>query len=221
MDEPLIVGVIDEPEIDKAELARQMGADVLEARFDLWNTSMDTSRQVLRDLKKVGLDIIGTNRWIIEGGGFEGSEPDRIGFLISCMDLLDYVDIELECEMRDYVVERAKKQGVKVIVSYHNFEFTPDKDELLGIVSRMKACGADIGKVATMVNDLHDSLRLFELLLDANMRLSVIGMGELGRHTRIIAPIYGSVLNYGSVGGAVAPGQMRVEEMRKVWGWLL
>ena len=99
MDEPLIVGVIDEPEIDKAELARQMGADVLEARFDLWKTSMDTSRQVLRDLKKVGLDIIGTNRWIIEGGGFEGSEPDRIGFLISCMDLLDYVDIELECEI--------------------------------------------------------------------------------------------------------------------------
>ncbi|VUT28253.1 MAG: 3-dehydroquinate dehydratase [Candidatus Syntrophoarchaeum sp. GoM_oil] len=79
----------------------------------------------------------------------------------------------------------------------------------------MKACGADIGKIATMVNDLRDCIRLFELLLDCDIPLSVIGMGELGRHTRVIAPIYGSVLNYGSVGEAVAPGQMRVGEMRR------
>jgi len=80
----------------------------------------------------------------------------------------------------------------------------------------MKACGADIGKIATMVNDLHDCLRLFELLLDSPMRLSVITMGELGRHARVIAPIYGSALNYGFVREAVAPGQMSVGEMKRL-----
>ena len=214
-DKPLIVGVIDKPLIERAELAEEMGAEVLEARLDLWGLSLDDTRKFLKDLKSIGLEIIGTNRWELEGGRFEGDEEDRIDILISCLDLLDYVDIELGCQMRDYVIKGAWKHGVSVIVSYHNFEITPDKDELSDIVERMKTCGADIGKIATMVNDLRDCLRLFELLLDSSMKLSVIGMGELGKHTRIIAPIYGSVLNYGSVGEAVAPGQMRVGEMRK------
>ncbi len=215
-DEPLIVGVIDEPAIGEAELAEELGADILEARLDLWDLSLEDTRKFLKDLKSIGLEIIGTNRWELEGGKFEGDEEDRIDILISCLDLLDYVDIELGCQMRDYVIKEARKHGVRVIVSYHNFELTPASFELSEIVSRMKKCGGDIGKIATMVNDLRDCLRLFELLLDADMPLSVIGMGELGRHTRVIVPIYGSVLNYGSVGEAVAPGQMRVGEMR---GW--
>jgi 3-dehydroquinate dehydratase-1 len=215
-DEPLIVGVIDEPSIEKARIAEAMGADILEARLDLWGLSLEDTRKFLKGLKRIGLNVIGTNRWKLEGGRFEGDEEDRIDSLIACLDLLDYVDIELGSRMRDYVIREAQKYVVRVIVSYHNFELTPASDELSDIVSKMKACGADIGKIATMVNDLHDCLRLFELLLDCDMKLSLITMGELGRHTRIIAPIYGSVLNYGSVGEAVAPGQMRVGEMKDI-----
>ena len=215
-DEPLIVGVIDEPAIEKAQLAEAMGADVLEARLDLWGLSPEDTRKFLKGLKSLGLKVIGTNRWRLEGGRFEGDEADRIDSLIASLDLIDLVDIELGCEMRDYVIEEARKHGVRVIVSYHNFELTPASDELSEIVSSMKASGADIGKIATMVNDLHDCLRLFELLLDSQMKLSVIGMGELGKHTRVIAPIYGSVLNYASVGEAVAPGQMKVGEMKEI-----
>lgn len=213
---PLIVGVIDEPDLKSAQLAKKDGADVLEARLDLWGLSLEDTRRFLLKLKRIGLEIIGTNRWELEGGRFKEDEETRIEFLIHMLDIFDYVDIELECRVRDDVIRKAKEQGVEVIVSCHNFELTPDEDELSMIVSRMKACGADIGKIATMVNDLHDCLRLFELLLDSPMRLSVITMGELGRHARVIAPIYGSALNYGFVREAVAPGQMSVGEMKRL-----
>jgi len=42
-------------------------------------------------------------------------------------------------------------------------------------------------------------------------------MGNIGKHSRIMAPIYGSLLTYGYVRNPVAPGQMRVDEIRK---WL-
>ena len=41
-----------------------------------------------------------------------------------------------------------------------------------------------------------------------------IAMGDLGRHSRVIAPIYGSVMTYGYVDAPTAPGQLRVDELK-------
>ena len=41
-----------------------------------------------------------------------------------------------------------------------------------------------------------------------------IAMGDLGRHSRVIAPIYGSVMTYGYMDAPTAPGQLRVDELK-------
>ena len=56
-------------------------------------------------------------------------------------------------------------------------------------------------------------LGLFEATLSAKRPVCTIAMGEIGAHSRIIAPVYGSLLTYGYVRKPVAPGQMRVDQV--------
>ncbi len=57
-------------------------------------------------------------------------------------------------------------------------------------------------------------MRILGLLLDADMPLCMIAMGNIGRHLRAVAPLYGSVLTYGFVAKSTAPGQMSLAELR-------
>jgi 3-dehydroquinate dehydratase-1 len=43
-------------------------------------------------------------------------------------------------------------------------------------------------------------------------------MGDLGKHTRVIAPFYGSVLTYASVENTILtpPGQLPVDKLKKI-----
>ncbi|MDL5501677.1 MAG: type I 3-dehydroquinate dehydratase [Candidatus Methanoperedens sp.] len=38
----------------------------------------------------------------------------------------------------------------------------------------------------------------------------------MGKHSRIMAPLYGSVMTYGYVDIPVAPGQLRVDELKNM-----
>jgi Type I 3-dehydroquinase len=52
----------------------------------------------------------------------------------------------------------------KVIVSYHDFEETPDDETLRNLVDAMFGCGGDIAKVAATATDISDSARMLQLL---------------------------------------------------------
>ncbi len=82
------------------------------------------------------------------------------------------------------------------------------------ILSESARAGADISKIAVMPSSLRDVLALLEVTLESESPVCTIAMGKLGMHSRVIAPIYGSVLTYGFVEDAVAPGQMRVDELK-------
>jgi len=41
----------------------------------------------------------------------------------------------------------------------------------------------------------------------------MIAMGDLGRHMRALAPLYGSALTYAYVAESTAPGQMSLSEL--------
>ena len=66
--------------------------------------------------------------------------------------------------------------GCKVILSHHNYESTPDDEELEDIIGSMFAAGADIAKVAAMARDITDAFRMLAL----NKRAS----GEGDKYTR-------------------------------------
>jgi 3-dehydroquinate dehydratase-1 len=191
-----------------AEMAKEDGADTLELRFDRIKVNKDEAVRLLKEIKRVGLSIIGTKRPTFPG-------EDRKGFFSAIISFVDAVDLEVEEEI-ETIVSMAKAEGKKVIISYHNYEETPKPDTLKKILSSMRKKGADIVKIATFIKSKEDLVRL--LLLTNNYKtlpIITIGMGEIGRISRIIAPIFGSCLTYGYINKPQAPGQMKVSTLKK------
>ncbi|HDJ38001.1 MAG TPA: type I 3-dehydroquinate dehydratase [Methanosarcinales archaeon] len=221
----IVAAIADDP-LKNAIRAVHEGADMIEIRIDLLNPniqvgSLHSLHSLLEDLKDaIELPIIVTNRMRAEGGGFAGSEEERIKILLAAIEMTDLVDIELqtESEYRDAVVGRAKENGGSVIVSHHDFSETPDRAVMRRILSDCFNSGADIAKLAVTPHSYLDALHLLEVTLDCASKsksVCTIGMGEYGVHTRVIAPLYGSTLAYVSVGAATAPGQLSIRELKR------
>ena len=85
-----------------------------------------------------------------------------------------------------------------------------------GVIRESLDAGADIAKLAVMPNSLQDVLRLLDVTLKANGPVCTIAMGEKGKHSRVIAPVYGSVMTYGYVDTPTAPGQLKVDELKYI-----
>ncbi|MDW7726899.1 MAG: type I 3-dehydroquinate dehydratase [Candidatus Methanoperedens sp.] len=211
-----IVAAIGKNPVESATRAKHLGADILELRIDLLDED-EGAPETLNSLKNTGLPVIITNRMKQEGGAWEKSEDERIDVLLSLMPLADAVDIELCAKDRDMVVKEAKKSGKTVIISTHDFEKTPETGVMKGVLEESFAAGADIAKLAVMPGSFDDALRLLDVTLHAKSAVCTIAMGDIGKHSRVVAPIYGSVMTYGSVGTATAPGQLRVDELKKIF----
>jgi len=200
-----IVAVLGEEAAEDIKLAS--GADMIEVRLDLICDPLPAIRAIRKATSK---PIIATNRLGAEGGKFNGSERERIELLLSASKYADFADIELQAELREEFISRV---SLPVIVSFHDFQGMPDIGELAHILKRMKLAGAAIAKIAVTPNNLKEDLDLLGFLLSADMPLCLIAMGDLGRHLRAVAPIYGSALTYGYVRGSTAPGQMSLAEL--------
>ena len=220
-----VVAAISENPIETARSAKMLGADILEIRFDLLDiTTSHDAKKLIDEIKSAtNLPCIATNRLQSEGGKWSGTEEDRTRLLIDILDVVDAVDIELSAEedVRKRVVQSAKSAGKTVIVSSHDFNKTPVVEQMRKTLDDCSEAGADIAKIAVMPKSMQDVLNLLQVTHDSKAPVCTISMGDPGKHSRIVACCYGSVLTYGSVGDAVAPGQLRVDELKTVLGMLL
>jgi len=127
-----------------------------------------------------------------------------------------FVDVEVESAdaYKKEIVGMAKEKKCTIIVSSHDHKKTPSEGELKQIVEWCFASGADIAKIACMVNSPREGARLLGLL-DDGRQIVVVGMGELGRITRIAALLLGSPFTFASLGEGkqTAPGQLEKEEL--------
>ena len=149
-------------------------ADMIELRLDLVKDPIPAIKAVRLATTK---PIIATNRLKTEGGEFQGSERDRIELLLQAAPYADFVDIELLAPLRDEFMARVNKP---VIVSYHDFQGMPDMEEMAVILENMKKTGASLAKIAVTPKSLLDNLRILGLLLDRDMPISIIAMGDIG-----------------------------------------
>jgi 3-dehydroquinate dehydratase-1 len=128
-----------------------------------------------------------------------------------------YVDIELEAdeEFKNSILKVAGEKGCRVIVSFHDFNRTPDKPELEQIVHSCFNAGSDIAKIACKVHTDKDNVRLLSLL-EEERPLVVIGLGSRGRVTRLAAPLLGSPFTYASLSERkeTAEGQLDRESIK-------
>lgn len=121
-----------------------------------------------------------------------------------------YIDVEDDApeEYRRELAAVAHAHGGRVIVSHHDFAKTPETAALQAWMERF-AAEADLLKIACQVNRPDDNIRLLALLEHPPRPLVVIGMGPLGRITRLAAPLLGSPFTFASrrPGAETAAGQ--------------
>ena len=184
------------------------GADVLEFRLDgLKNHDIGEIRDTI---KEIDFPMIATNRISSEGGSFNGSEEQRINILYQCSDIVDYVDIELQT--KDEYIELIRNTNAKTIISYHDFEKTPDLNEIMYIVDKEHELG-DIAKVAFMPQNLEDTLTILAVLSHCENTIA-ISMGDLGSYTRVMASKFDSPITFAAGTDVTAPGQIDIETMK-------
>ena len=153
--------------------------------------------------------VIVTCRPAWEGGRFAGSEEERRTVLTRALALgAEYVDVEWQAHFDDLV----RTNPAKIVISSHDFTGVPA--DLCARVRAMRTTGVSVVKVAVMATRLSDTLPLLDIAREGNA--VVIGMGEAGVPTRLLATRFGSRWTYG--GNGIAPGQMpaarMVEEFR-------
>lgn len=195
---------------EEAKEAMALGADIVEVRADI--AMGDPAALVESIYMDVGCPMIVTIRPEYEGGHYKGTDMQRLPIFKKLAPYADYIDVELRASNLDELVKVCEGQDCMPIVSYHDFKETPQNEEMLSIISRAVEKGS-IAKLAVTPNSLYDVLRLYAVTIRSNRPVCTISMGELGSHSRIMAPVYGSLLTYGYVRRPVAPGQIRVDRI--------
>jgi 3-dehydroquinate dehydratase/shikimate dehydrogenase len=145
-----------------------------------------------------------------EGGRFDGAEDERARILARAVDLgAEFVDVEWRAITHgpgDFT-RIAHRDPSRVVVSSHDFSGVPS--DLTDRVRAMRAVGAGTIKIAVAVSRLTETLAL--KAIGAEGDAVVIGMGEAGVPSRLLASHYGSRWTY--AGHGVAPGQIPAEAM--------
>lgn len=112
-----------------------------------------------------------------------------------------FVDLELDwnAPLRAKLIKLARHAGCQVIISFHDYRRTPPRPDLERLIGRCFRAGADIAKIACLVRSKSDNARLLGLL-DSDRPLVVVGLGDLGKLTRVVAPLLGGRFTFASRG---------------------
>jgi 3-dehydroquinate dehydratase-1 len=226
---PAVCASIIEHSVDEflstVRLARN--ADIVELRadglkFEGGAYEAEVKRLLRNARLQTELPIILTIRSEKEGGVFPGSEREIANCLKEGLRLADAIDVELRMnsELRDEIIQLARSSNVDVIVSYHDFSKTPGIDAMRGIIEEEVEVGASIAKLAVTARSKRDIVNLLRVTQEMSERLEVpivtLAMGELGKVTRVAAPMLGSAITYGYVTRETAPGQLSVAELKRM-----
>jgi 3-dehydroquinate dehydratase-1 len=166
-------------------------------------------------ISRLPLPAILTVRRHDEGGALPLSDSERLALYRELLPAAAAIDIEgRSLRALNGLVTEAHKMGKTVIVSYHDFQATPSLPRLRTWASQAVKGGADVVKIATVTEKPADVARLLTLLDRARHPLAVMGMGTLGRASRLLFARAGSVLNYGWLAEPQVPGQWSAPDLR-------
>lgn len=211
---PKVVGVI----FSRADLQRALRMrkppDLFEVRLDRFADGLPELRAAIQRLPA---PLIVTARHPAEGGANNLWTARRRALLLEFLPSAKYVDVELRsvAALRGVLKEAAAKNA-GIILSFHQFETTPSPAELDRIAARARSIGADFLKVATRTEtraQLENLLGFFNR--HRGNRVIAMGIGKLGRVSRLRLARAGCPLNYVHLGSRAAPGQLSIEQWRR------
>ena len=171
-----------------------------------------------------GSQLLFTCRPEWEGGGYRGSEEDRVALLAATAAAgAGFVDIELRTAepLRTSLIKGAQAGGAQVIVSWHDFKTTASPQALLSILQEQYRSGADWGKIVTTPRDYCDVLRVLalqETAAEIGFPLCAFCMGRIGMISRVATLGLGGAMTYAAPDGgqSAAPGQLPISDLRRI-----
>lgn len=205
----VVVGFKDNVSDQTLQDIENFGLDIVELRLDQYS-SFEASH-VLKEVKKFRkFPSIATIRSDKEGGGWNLPESKRLELFKAVLPYVDAVDIELSSKtILNEVISSAHKLKKSIVISYHNFDKTPNLEKLNQILSEAKSLGADITKISALALSGKDIQVLGNFtILNNSKNIISIAMGAEGALSRIFFPALGSLMTYACIGKSTAPGQL-------------
>jgi 3-dehydroquinate dehydratase-1 len=200
--------------------------DLLEWRVDFFEHIADVSAVVemagLIRQASSGIPVLFTRRSITEGGQkISLSEEDVVAMYRAVagsgdVDMLDF-EMSNDADHVRQIREMSRANGLKLILSFHDFSSTPAADFIAERFAQAEALGADVAKVAVMPHGMEDVLTLLAATLRASKERGIpvvsMSMAGFGSVTRVCGWAFGSAMTFAIGHGSSAPGQMPIEDL--------
>ncbi|MBU5245034.1 type I 3-dehydroquinate dehydratase [Bacillus halotolerans] len=224
-----LMGKTEKQILKEAEAVKLLDPDIVEWRVDVFEKA-DDNEAVIKMISKLRESLrdklfLFTFRSLKEGGSKEMDVGSYIALLETAIRTkdIDFIDIELfsgEANV-EALVSLAGENGVYVIMSNHDFQKTPAKDEIISRLRKMQELGAHIPKIAVMPKDAGDLLTLLDATYTmktkyADRPMITMSMAGTGLVSRLSGEVFGSACTFGAGEEASAPGQIPVSELRNV-----
>lgn len=211
-----VVGTVHSHAALRAALRLKAGAvDFLELRVDHFAGDLEPLR---RAVPKLQAPLIVTVRHPREGGAGELTPREREVLYAEFLRCAVFIDVEVRSlTTLRATLAAARAEQVGLIVSDHDFKTTPSLARLLARRTAAQAARPDIFKIATLAQTPAHFATLLNFLTTAKQppALSAMGMGALGKVSRLALARAGSVLNYGYLGEVQVTGQWPAVELKR------
>ena len=205
-------------EAQQLDRSRYDGADVIEWRADFLdkNEILTVAPAVFE--KFAGREILFTIRTRGEGGQIDLTSEEYLAIIQDIQSIYhpDYIDFEFYShrEVFEQMLEFSN-----LVLSYHNFQETPEN--MMEILSELTSLSPKLVKVSVMSHNEQDVLDLINYTrgfktLNPEQEYVTISMGKIGKISRLTADLTGSSWSFASVGEESAPGQIPLENMRRI-----
>lgn len=219
-----IVGSSCDDVLRMAEAIYESAADMAEWRVDFYENfhDIDAVNETLAHIKEILSEkpLLFTFRTAHEGGQKDISYEKYCSLLREAAVNADMADIEVYRSADIGELINSVKKSVLVVGSYHDFNKTPETDEIINRLKYMDSVGTDIPKIAVMPSCKMDVIRLMEASLCATEMLDkpviTMAMSGIGLVSRVAAEFTGSAVTFGCIGIPSAPGQIEVSNLKQL-----
>jgi 3-dehydroquinate dehydratase type I len=201
--------------VNLIEKAEAQHADFIEIRLD----SLKKPERLEDIACSSSTPLIATNKSTENQGEFSGSEDNRQRILLdAARNNFEYVDVDVSTQNMKELIASLHEVGTKPIVSFHDFNCTPNLPQLNKVLEQEIAVGAGVCKIVTTARRVEDNLTVLDFTSKASkdVKLVCFAMGELGKPSRLLSPLFGAFFTFASLDEKrkTAKGQLTIQEMR-------
>ncbi|MEQ1839405.1 MAG: type I 3-dehydroquinate dehydratase [Verrucomicrobiales bacterium] len=215
---PRVVATVTRPEdLPFLDAAVELHCDLLEYRLDNLLACTD---EAMASMARQSAPALLTVRSPAEGGAGNLSPEERLALYRNHWSAAALVDTEVASlelpAFSDFATE-LHESGALLVASYHDFSGFPGRDLIADKLAAAYSLGADVAKVVVMsMTDLFTLVELVDYHHGKGRLISAMGMGPLGKLSRLVLAKAGSCLNYGYLQTPNAPGQWSTADLQSL-----